>query len=223
MSAQATHPLENAFLFKNLLFFINNQLLRDESMSTYLNTTFNYVPHDNDGRIIVANGKELYYLGITDTVFTFYSIDEKYIEPTVSLLYTLVEGISGMIKTKYATPALANFISMKLCCYLPVDKKVPFGFVRQSDNNSTDLFGVPLLQSTLTLYTKTFEFDENYALKTIGFEQLVNYTDMLQKFTQKPTAIAVPLSIPKTIQPFPLSIPKTIQPFPLFSSTFPMR
>jgi hypothetical protein len=75
MSAQVNQPLENAFIYKNLLFFINNQTLHNEAMSTYLNTTFNYLPKENDGRTIVVNGKELYYLGLTDTVFIFYSIE----------------------------------------------------------------------------------------------------------------------------------------------------
>jgi hypothetical protein len=115
----------------------------------------------------------------------FYSIDGKYIESTISLLNTLSEYITLIIKKRYVTPALANFISIKLCCYLPSDKNVPFGFVKQSDNNSTDLFGVPLLSSNLTLYTKTFEFNEQYELKTITFQHLVDYSDMIQKFVQK--------------------------------------
>lgn len=185
MSAQVNHPLENAFIYKNLLFFINNQVLHNETMLTYLNTAFGYLPKENDGRTIVVNGKELYYLGLTDTVFIFYSIDGKYIESTVSLLNTLSEYITLIIKKRYTTPTLANFISIKLCCYLPSDKTVPFGFVKQSDNNSTDLFGVPLLTSNLTLYTKTFEFNEQYELKTITFQHLVDYSDMIQKFVQK--------------------------------------
>jgi hypothetical protein len=88
-----------------------------------------------------------------------------------------------MIKLKYATPSLANFISVKLCCYLPIDKKVPFGFIQQSLANSTDLFGNPLLYDNLVLYTKTFEFDEKYNLKTLSFEHMVDYTEMIRKFT----------------------------------------
>ena len=185
MSAQVSQPLENAFLYKNLLFFINNQALHHEAMSTYLNTTFQYLPKENDGRTTVVNGKELYYLGLTDTVFIFYSIDCKYIESTVSLMNSISEYITLIIKKRYSTPALANFISIKLCCYLPSDKNVPFGFVRQSENNSSDLFGVPLLSSKLTLYTKAFEFDEKYDLKTMTFDHLIDYSDMIQKFVQK--------------------------------------
>jgi hypothetical protein len=210
MSAQVNHPLENAFIYKNLLFFINNQTLHTETMLTYLNTTFSYLPKDNDGRTTVVNGKELYYLGLTDTVFIFYSIDGKYIESTVSLLNTLSEYITLIIKKRYATPTLANFISIKLCCYLPVDKNVPFGFIKQSDNNSTDLFGVPLLSSNLTLYTKTFEFNEQYDLKTITFQHLADYSDMIQKFVQKNVQQTVPISTPT---PAPMSI-ATPMPFP---------
>jgi hypothetical protein len=179
-------------------------------MLTYLNTTFSYLPKDNDGRTTVVNGKELYYLGLTDTVFIFYSIDGKYIESTVSLLNTLSEYITLIIKKRYATPTLANFISIKLCCYLPVDKNVPFGFIKQSDNNSTDLFGVPLLSSNLTLYTKTFEFNEQYDLKTITFQHLADYSDMIQKFVQKNVQQTVPISTPT---PAPMSI-ATPMPFP---------
>jgi hypothetical protein len=206
MSAQVNQPLENAFIYKNLLFFINNQTLHNEAMSTYLNTTFNYLPKENDGRTTVVNGKELYYLGLTDTVFIFYSIDGKYIESTVSLLNTLSEYIAVIIKKRYPTPSLANFISIKLCCYLPSDKSVPFGFVKQSDNNSTDLFGVPLLSSNLTLYTKTFEFNEQYELKTLTFQHLADYSDMIQKFVQKnvqqqPVPAPMPAPMPMQIQP----------------------
>ena len=196
MSAQVTQPLENAFIYKNLLFFINNQSLHNEAMSTYLNTTFGYLPKENDGRTTVVNGKELYYLGLTDTVFVFYSIDGKYIESTISLLNTLSEYITLIIKKRYVTPALANFISIKLCCYLPSDKNVPFGFVKHSDNNSTDLFGVPLLSSNLTLYTKTFEFNEQYELKTITFQHLVDYSDMIQKFVKNVSASASASVVP---------------------------
>jgi hypothetical protein len=199
MSAQVTQPLENAFIYKNLLFFINNQSLHNEAMSTYLNTTFGYLPKENDGRTTVVNGKELYYLGLTDTVFVFYSIDGKYIESTISLLNTLSEYIALIIKKRYTTPVLANFISIKLCCYLPSDKSVPFGFVKHSDNNSADLFGVPLLSSNLTLYTKTFEFNEQYELKTITFQHLVDYSDIIQKFVQKNVSTIQP-SIQPSIQ-----------------------
>ena len=72
-----------------------------------------------------------------------------------------------MIKTKYSTPSLSNLVSVKLCCYLPLDKKVPFGFIRQQDK---DLFNHPNLTmnlttnltTNLTLYIKTFEFDEKF-------------------------------------------------------------
>jgi hypothetical protein len=209
MSAQVNQPLENAFIYKNLLFFINNQTLHNEAMSTYLNTTFSYLPKENDGRTIVVNGKELYYLGLTDTVFIFYSIDGKYIESTVSLLNTLSEYIAVIIKKRYPTAALANFISIKLCCYLPSDKSVPFGFVKQSDNNSTDLFGVPLLSSNLTLYTKTFEFNEQYDLKTLTFQHLADYSDMIQKFVQKNTVQTVPMQTTPTPVPAPTPFPSS--------------
>lgn len=221
MSVQVNHPLENAFIYKNLLFFINNQVLHNEAMTTYLNTTFGYLPKENDGRTTVVNGKELYYLGLTDTVFIFYSIDEKYIDPTVSLLNTLSEYIALIIKKRYTTPALANFISIKLCCYLPADKNVPFGFVKQSENNSTDLFGIPLLSTNLTLYTKTFEFNEQYELKTITFQHLADYSDMIQKFVQKNSSQSqtsvVPMHTTFT-QPTPTPMPT---PMPTPSTSFP--
>ena len=213
MSAQVNQPLENAFIYKNLLFFINNQTLHNETMSAYLNTAFSYLPKENDGRTIVVNGKELYYLGLTDTVFIFYSIDGKYIESTVSLLNTLSEYIAVIIKKRYPTAALANFISIKLCCYLPVDKSVPFGFVKQSDNNSTDLFGVPLLSSNLTLYTKMFEFNEQYELKTLTFQHLADYSDMIQKFVQKNTPHTVPMQTTPVPMPTPTPVPAPT-PFP---------
>jgi len=209
MSAQVNQPLENAFIYKNLLFFINNQTLHNEAMSTYLNTTFSYLPKENDGRTIVVNGKELYYLGLTDTVFIFYSIDGKYIESTVSLLNTLSEYIAVIIKKRYPTAALANFISIKLCCYLPSDKNVPFGFIKQSDNNSTDLFGIPLLSSNLTLYTKTFEFNEQYDIKTLTFQHLADYSDMIQKFVQKNTVQTVPIQTTPTPVPVPTPFPSS--------------
>ena len=211
MSAQVNQPLENAFIYKNLLFFINNQTLHNEVMSTYLNTTFSYLPKENDGRTTVVNGKELYYLGLTDTVFIFYSIDGKYIESTVSLLNTLSEYIAVIIKKRYPTSVLANFISIKLCCYLPADKNVPFGFVKQSDNNSTDLFAVPLLSSDLTLYTKTFEFNEQYDLKTLTFQHLADYSGMIQKFVQKNAPQTVPMQT--TPMPMPTPVPAPT-PFP---------
>jgi len=180
---QASQPFENAFMNKNMLFLINNQTLRDETILTYLNTKFGFIPHDNTDRTIIVNGNDLYFLGIVDNVFTFYSMDAKYVESTVLLLQSLTDIIVMMIKLKYATPSLANFISVKLCCYLPIDKKVPFGFIQQSLANSTDLFGNPLLYDNLVLYTKTFEFDEKYNLKTLSFEHMVDYTEMIRKFT----------------------------------------
>jgi len=180
---QASQPFENAFMNKNMLFLINNQTLRDETILTYLNTKFGFIPHDNTDRTIIVNGNDLYFLGIVDNVFTFYSMDAKYVESTVLLLQSLTDIIVMMIKLKYATPSLANFISVKLCCYLPNDKKVPFGFIQQSLANSTDLFGNPLLYDNLVLYTKTFEFDEKYNLKTLSFEHMVDYTEMIRKFT----------------------------------------
>jgi len=180
---QTVHPMENAFTYKNLLFLINNQSLRNEQIMSYLNTTFQYIPVDNSSQTVVVNGNELYNLSITDNIFTFYSIDGKYIEQTIPLLHSLIESIVLMIKTKYSSESLANFVSVKLCCYFPIDKKIPFGFVKHSDNNTTDLFGNPLLQN-LTLYTKMFEFNDQYELKTLSFEHLVDYTDMIRKFVQ---------------------------------------
>jgi len=183
--AQMINPFENAFMFKNLLFFINNQSCRDESILNYLKS-FNFIPQDNNGRTIVVNGTELYFMDIVENIFTIYSIDGKYVELTVSLLNTFVESIELMIKSKYASVCLANFISFKLCCYLPADKKVPFGFVQQSLSNSIDLFGNALPRVDMALYTKTFEFDEKYSLKRLSFEHLVDYSEMIRKFVAIP-------------------------------------
>jgi hypothetical protein len=79
-----------------------------------------------------------------------------------------------MIKRKYALYHIANFVSFKLCVYVEVDKKVPFGFVRQSDNVLTrDIFGTALVQPNLTLYTKVFQFDPQYNLLPIGLEAIM--------------------------------------------------
>ena len=120
-----------------------------------------------------------------------------------------------MIKTKYPSSALANFISVKLCAYFPPDKRVPFGFVKQSENNTTDLFGNPLLQS-LTLYTKMFEFNEQYELKNISFEHMIDYTDMIRKFTQ-PKAIPIPtLEVPNLSSAMSVQTNFYKQPQPFF-------
>ena len=176
---QNSKPNENFYNYKNLLFFMND--VRDENVLNYLNT-FPFNP-PGFGKTVVVNGNELYFLNVIDNIFTFYSIDGKYLEMTISLLQSLTESISNIIKDAYDL-CHANFISFKLCCYLPSDKKVPFGFVHQSDNNSTDLYGNQLLGS-LSLYTKIFEFDNQYELKTISFEHLIDYTEMIAKFVKK--------------------------------------
>ena len=181
MAIQSADSLKNSFLYKNILTFINDQSLRDEGVLNYIKTTFNSIPLDNSNRTLVVQAQpsqklELYSLMMMDNIYTIYSLDQKYQEDSVKLLETICEIIVLMIKTKYNTPFLANLVSIKLCCYLPADKKVPFGFVKHQDNNTKDLFNQPLLQPNLTLYIKTFEFDEKFELKTVVFQSNTNNT-----------------------------------------------
>jgi hypothetical protein len=62
------------------------------------------------------------------------------------------------------------------------------------------------------LYTKTFEFNEQYELKTLTFQHLADYSDMIQKFVQKNTVQPVPIqTVPMQTTPTPVSVPT---PFP---------
>jgi len=182
MAIQTLDPLKNLFLYNNVLSFINDQSLRDEGVLRYLKTTFNSIPPDNSHRTLAVQTQpsqklELYSLMMMDNIYSIYSLDQKYQEDTVKLLETICEIIVLMIKTKYSTPSLSNLVCVKLCCYLPADKKVPFGFIKQQDK---DLFNHPNLTTNvttnvttnLTLYIKTFEFDEKFELKTVVFNKI---------------------------------------------------
>ena len=186
MAIQTVDSLKNLFLYNNVLTFINDQSLRDEGVLRYLKTTFNSIPLDNPHRTLVVQSQpsqklELYSFMMMDNIYSIYSLDQKYQEDTVKLLETICEIIVLMIKTKYSTPSLSNLVCVKLCCYLPLDKKVPFGFIRQQDK---DLFNHPNLTmnlttnlttnlaTNLTLYIKTFEFDEKFELKTVVFNKI---------------------------------------------------
>jgi hypothetical protein len=111
-----------------------------------------------------------------------------------------------MIKRKYGLYNIANFVSCKLCCYVEIDKKVPFGFVRQSDNPlATDIFGTPLVQPNLTLYTKVFQFDQQYNILPIGLET------MIEKIFAQPSFVQPSFVQPSFAQPA-LSHPSFTQP-----------
>jgi hypothetical protein len=202
MSIQSIYPLHNLFLYKNVLCLINSELIRDETILTYFKKTYNYTPLDNSFQTLVINignnNSEIYHLSIHDNIFMLYSIDGKFFEPTITLLNTISDIICLMIKSKYNSYFLANLLSVKLCVYLPNNSKVPFGFVKKSENNITNLFGTQLLHQNLSLYIKNFEFNEKYELKNISFENLIDYTDMIKKFISQPVISAQ--SLP-TFQP----------------------
>ena len=111
---QSTHPIENAFNYKNLLFLINNQSLRSEEIMTFLNTTFHYTPVDTTSQTVVINGNELYILSVTDNIFTFYSIDGKYLEQPIPLLHTLIESIVLHL-WRFKTPILNQRKKIQKC------------------------------------------------------------------------------------------------------------
>ena len=202
MSIQSIYPLQNLFLHKNVLCLINSEVIRDETILIYLKKIYNYTPLDNSFQTLVINigndNSEIYHLSIHDNIFMLYSIDGKFCEPTITLLNTISEMICLMIKSKYNSYFLANLLSVKLCFYLPNNSKVPFGFVKKSENNITNLFGTQLLHQNLSLYIKNFEFNEKYELKNISFENLIDYTDMIKKFISQPIISAQ--SLP-TFQP----------------------
>ena len=191
---QSIDSLQNAFVHKDIISLINKSSLQIEEIKTYLKNNFNYTPNDDMNRTLLVKN-DLYFLGIVDNLFVCQPITKPNVD-TLSFLNTLSEMIVLMIKRKYALYHIANFVSFKLCVYVEVDKKVPFGFVRQSDNVlTTDIFGTALVQPNLTLYTKVFQFDPQYNLLPIGLETI------MEKIYQQPTFSQSAFSQPTFSQP----------------------
>lgn len=169
---QSINPYENAFVHKDILMLINHNSLQQEDIKNYLKTTFQYTPNDDNNRTLIIKN-DLYFLGIADNIFVCFPITVPTVD-SVSFLTMLYEMISLIIKKKYTSPHLANFVSCKLCCYIPIDKKTPFGFIKQYDGVlTTDIFGSILPQPNLTLHTKTFQFDQHYNLLTMSVENIM--------------------------------------------------
>ena len=191
---QSVQPYENAFVHKDIISFVNRDSLQIEEIKTYLKTNFNYTPNNDTHRTLLVKG-DLYFLGIVDNLFVCMPIT-KPTSDSLSFLNTLCEIIVLMIKRKYALYNIANFISFKLCCYVELDKRVPFGFVKQSESVvTTDLFGSPLLQPNLTLYTKAFQFDQQYNVLPVAWETI------MEKISQQPTFAQPTFSQPTFSQP----------------------
>jgi hypothetical protein len=201
---QSVQPYENAFVYKEIISLINKSSLQVEEIKTYLKNNFNYTPNDDMNRTLLVKN-DLYFLGIVDNLFVCQPITKPTVD-TFSFLNALSEMIVIMIKRKYGLYNIANFVSCKLCCYVEIDKKVPFGFVRQSDNPlATDIFGTPLVQPNLTLYTKVFQFDQQYNILPIGLET------MIEKIFAQPSFVQPSFVQPSFAQPA-LSHPSFTQP-----------
>jgi hypothetical protein len=201
---QSVQPYENAFVYKEIISLINKSSLQVDEIKTYLKNNFNYTPNDDMNRTLLVKN-DLYFLGIVDNLFVCQPITKPTVD-TFSFLNALSEMIVIMIKRKYGLYNIANFVSCKLCCYVEIDKKVPFGFVRQSDNPlATDIFGTPLVQPNLTLYTKVFQFDPQYNILPIGLEAI------MEKIYQQPTFAQPTFAQPSFAQPS-LSQPSLSQP-----------
>jgi hypothetical protein len=169
---QSVQPYENAFVHKDIISLVNKNALQMEEIKAYLKTNFNYTPNDDMNRTLLVKG-DLYFLGIVDNLFICMPITKPSID-SLSFLHTLSEMIVVMIKRKYVLYNIANFVAFKLCCYVELDKKVPFGFVKQSDNAlTTDIVGTPLLYPNLTLYTKVFQFDHQYNVLPVALETIM--------------------------------------------------
>ena len=169
---QSVQPCENAFVHKDIISLVNKNALQIEEIKSYLKTNFNYTPNDDINRTLLVKG-DLYFLGIVDNLFICMPITKPSVD-SISFLHALSEMIVLMIKRKYVLYTIANFVAFKLCIYVELDKKVPFGFVRQSDNAlTTDVVGTPLLHQNLTLYTKVFQFDQQYNVLPIGLETIM--------------------------------------------------
>jgi hypothetical protein len=196
---QSVQPYENAFVYKEIISLINKSSLQVEEIKSYLKNNFNYTPNDDMNRTLLVKN-DLYFLGIVDNLFVCQPITKPTID-TFSFLNALSEMIVIMIKRKYGLYNIANFVSCKLCCYVEIDKKVPFGFVRQSDNPlATDIFGTPLVQPNLTLYTKVFQFDPQYNILPIGLETMIEKIFVQSSFVQP--AFAQPSFVqPSFVQP----------------------
>ena len=181
---QSINPYENAFVHKEILTLINHNSLHQEDIKNYLKTTFQYIPNDDNHRTLVIKS-DLYFLGIADNIFVCFPLTVPTVD-SVHFLTMLSEIISLMIKKKYTSPHLANFVSCKLCCYIPIDKKTPFGFIKQYDGVlTTDIFGSALHQPNLTLHTKTFQFDKDYNLLTLSVENIIE--SFITKNQSQPT------------------------------------
>lgn len=206
---QVVNPFDNAFLYKDILLLINNVSLRNEQIFNYLKT-LNYTIPDNEMKTIVVNNSELYHFSQIDNIINFLSIDGKYIKDTNFLLQTLVEIIVIIIKTKYKTPFIANLASVKLCCFLPPDKKVPFDFIKYADNQTTNLYGQPL-PLNMTLYIRIFEFDNDFNLKLLPTQISVPTSIPTSTSVPIPTSTSIPTSVPLSV---PLSTSITQPLFP---------
>ena len=198
---QVLHPLENAYVYQNIMILINRQSALNPQISTYMKNTFNISLPENDCRTLIINNSELYHLSYIENIFVLYSIDQKWHEPTDRILNHVSEYIISILKEKYKFPPFSNLVSTKLCCYLPLDKPIPIGFIRYADNQSVDLYQNILPSSNMSLFVKTFECDDQWNFKIIPD---LKYTSSIP---QNPVAV-----LPKPV----------VAPAPMFGSIAPL-
>ena len=192
---QVLHPLENAYVYQNMMVLLNRQSAACEPIATFMKNTFNIVLPANDCRTLIFNNAELYYLSYIENIFVLYSIDQKWHEPTERMLQTVSDYIISIIKTKYKFPQFANLVSTKLCCYLPMDKPVPLGFIRYADNQSADLYHNALPSPNMSLFVKTFECDDQWKFKMIPDLAYTSSIPKLSSNTPLPLATPAPSQV----------------------------
>lgn len=115
-------------------------------------------------------------------IFSVYSLDRKFNIDTELFLSELVTILTKICKITLKNIKIANYVSTKLFVYLPDDKPVPIGFMRDGFHSS-DVTGEPL-GDNMRLYVKTFEFKDDFKLKLFPFCDNVDEMFVMGKMLQ---------------------------------------
>jgi hypothetical protein len=223
MSFQTTDPSEHGYLYNNCLVIHNKKAVGDAETHSYINTNYSYnVPNDEHKTIIID--KNVFsvreYYNIFSIVPIVYNMQE-HSELTISCLTSV---ITKMISSKTSLKWLLNTINFKIFLFFPDNKKMPFGFVKDSYHEK-DIFDLAFPEK-LAVYIKTFQFDDKGDVKLLPTEDNSLFTRSLYESiiygktaTASTTSIApiAPIAPPQTQQNF--STTGTANPFGTSSAT----
>ena len=215
MSFQTTDPSEHGYLYNNCLVIHNKKAVGDAETHSYINTNYSYnVPNDEHKTIIID--KNVFsvreYYNIFSIVPIVYNMHE-HSELTISCLTSV---ITKMISSKTSLKWLLNTINFKIFLFFPDNKKMPFGFVKDSCHEK-DIFDLAFPEK-LPVYIKTFQFDDKGDVKLLPTEDNSVFTRSLyESIIYGKTATASTTSIASIAPIMPIasitSLPQTQQNF----------